>query len=454
MTFSLLRTATVCAVIVTAMAWPGLRADGDGPHASPSVAEAGAPYDFTLVTARINSAVTSIPLNGASMIVVKDGQELYKQHFGTFNDTTGAFIASSSKWYSAAAFMTLVDDGLVSLDDPVSMYLPDWTGQNGTATLRQLWSHTSGTGFTHACLSDGTLTVAQCVDQIRDTPLLAPPGAQFYYGQVGMQVGARIAEVVSGQSWDQFFADRIETPLEMTATAWWPSATNPQAGGGAFSTLHDYNNFMSMLANGGLFNGTQVLEPATVAEMQADQVFGAFNAASPTGHTRYGLGEWRDVVGSGGEALEVSSSGAFGFMPWLDLPGGYYGVFMVQSSASLVASTQQNLRQLVRDIIGGDGDGCIDAEELGSDPLLGGMRDPAFRWDFYDVNGTQKVDAADIGLVRGHFKPFGPVAPQDMIYDRSQGVASWAPGAPDGKINALDIGLVRASFNHTCAAAP
>jgi lysophospholipase L1-like esterase len=99
-----------------------------------------------------------------------------------------------------------------------------------------------------------------------------------------------------------------------------------------------------------------------------------------------------------------------------------------------------------------DGDGCADVEEVGPNPLLGGGRDPTNRWDFYDVNGTRTINAADFGLVRANFKPFGPVPPEDVVYDRSGGGATWAPGPPDNRINAVDIALVRASYNAKCDA--
>jgi lysophospholipase L1-like esterase len=97
-----------------------------------------------------------------------------------------------------------------------------------------------------------------------------------------------------------------------------------------------------------------------------------------------------------------------------------------------------------------DGDGCADVEELSEEAVSGGLRDPANPWDFYDVNATQIVDGQDIGLVRLNFNPQGPLPAEDQILDRSLGSAPWAPGAADGRINAIDIALVRASFNHNC----
>jgi hypothetical protein len=101
-----------------------------------------------------------------------------------------------------------------------------------------------------------------------------------------------------------------------------------------------------------------------------------------------------------------------------------------------------------------DGDGCSATEEAGDSPLLGGMRDSANEWDFYDVDGSRKVDSADIGLVRLRFNSGGPTPPENLIYDRSSGLHPWAPGPPNNMINAQDIGLVRAVFGHTCQALP
>ena len=97
-----------------------------------------------------------------------------------------------------------------------------------------------------------------------------------------------------------------------------------------------------------------------------------------------------------------------------------------------------------------DGDGCRDNQEIYNAPQYGGLRDPYNPHDFYDVDSTRKIDGVDIGLVRSRFNASGPLPPGDEIYDRSPGTAEWAPGPPDGVINAVDIGLIRASFNHSC----
>jgi len=78
----------------------------------------------------------------------------------------------------------------------------------------------------------------------------------------------------------------------------------------------------------------------------------------------------------------------------------------------------------------------------------GGLRDPLNPWDFYDVDGDKRVNAIDINKVRSKaFQDFPP-------YDRGMGAAPWAPGPPDGIVNAVDVGHVRASVNHYCVDPP
>jgi len=85
---------------------------------------------------------------------------------------------------------------------------------------------------------------------------------------------------------------------------------------------------------------------------------------------------------------------------------------------------------------------------------LRGQRNPLNHYDFYDVNGSRKVDIVDVNIVRANFNATGPTPPEDLIYDRSPGVAPWAPNGPDNRINVIDVNLVRAAFNDACAPPP
>jgi serine-type D-Ala-D-Ala carboxypeptidase len=140
-----------------------------------AVAQTGCSYDFSAVTALIQNAVNSIPLDGASLMLIKDGQVIYEQYFGDYNADTRVFIASASKWLSAATLMALVDEGKLSLDDPVSKYLTYFTGVKGAMTIRQMFSHTSGLPGIRddaRCLGNPFTTMNACARQIAQLELL------------------------------------------------------------------------------------------------------------------------------------------------------------------------------------------------------------------------------------------------------------------------------------------
>jgi len=336
----------------------------------PGAPAAEADYDFSAVTTIVQNTVDSVPLNGASLLMFKDDQIIYEQYFGAYNANTAVPIASATKWVSSSVFMTLVDDGIVTLDDPVSMYLPNWTGQMGTITLRQLWSFTSGLTGDHACLGDTTTTLDACVELIRQGGLIAAPGAQFYYGGASMQVAGRVAEVATGQTWNSLFADRIKTPLGLTVTTYGTHA-NPRIGGGVWSRLHEYATLLEMHLNNGVYNGVQVLSQDAITEMQRDQTFGAAIAYTPHPDARrYGLGLWRDIVGAQDVPVQVSSQGAFGFSPWLDRERRYFGVFLVLEQLTNVyipVAFAQASAQATIDSYDSDGDGQADAADADDD---------------------------------------------------------------------------------------
>jgi CubicO group peptidase (beta-lactamase class C family) len=308
-------------------------------------------YDFSSVTALIQDGVETLPLAGASLLLIENDWVIYEAVFGAYTLETTVPIASASKWLSATAIMTLVDDGLIDLDAPISTYLPNFTSTAGTITTRQLLSHTSGMSARHACLALRHITLEQCVNQIAATPLLAPPGAQFFYGENSFQVAGRIAEVVTNQSWAELFDERIGGPLRMVDTTYGESS-NPLLGGGAISSLHDYGNLMRLHLDEGVFDGEAILSPAAIREMRVDQTAGARLAYTPYDDgRRYGLGNWVDVQDSAGAPLQNSSQGLFGFTPWIDWERGTSGVFLVLDSGNRVQPLVTDIQRAVRDAI-------------------------------------------------------------------------------------------------------
>src|SRR5450759_1536934 len=117
--------------------------------------------------------------------------------------------------------MSVVDEGRLSLDDHVIKYIPSFSGDKSSITIRQLLSHTSGlpadSGLSSSgCLSDRFTTLATCADKIAAGPLIAAPGTEFNYGGVSMQVAGRVAEIVEARPWEEIFQQRIARPLALT----------------------------------------------------------------------------------------------------------------------------------------------------------------------------------------------------------------------------------------------
>ena len=148
------------------------------------------------------------------------------------------WIASQSKGITAAAVMMLVDEGKLSLDDPVEKYLPEFKDQKVAAgkeatvararsiTIRDLLSHVSGMPFKseeEKPTLDG-LPLAAAVKTYAKIPLVTQPGAKYQYSNAGINTAARVLEVVSGQSYEDFMDKRLFGPLGMKDTTFWPNA--------------------------------------------------------------------------------------------------------------------------------------------------------------------------------------------------------------------------------------
>ncbi|MGE5159644.1 MAG: serine hydrolase domain-containing protein [Gemmatimonas sp.] len=277
---------------------------------------------------------------GAILLIQQHGRPVYYQRFGMrdveaklpMTDDTIFRLYSMSKPITAVAAMMLVEDGKLSLDDPVSKYIPafadvkvgvDAPDDNGKRsltleplkrpiTILDLLRHTSGLtyGFygkdgvrrlyRHSGLYDGTFDNAEFADRLAKLPLAEQPGTHWDYGH-SFDVLGRVIEVVSGQSLYQFEKERLLDPLGMTHTAFHvadqskrslvaqfmpddplppmvgikdPMEPHPWESGGAgmVGTIGDYARFLQMLLNGGTFDGRRYLKPETVALMTSDHI--------------------------------------------------------------------------------------------------------------------------------------------------------------------------------------
>ncbi len=160
-------------------------------------------------------------------------------------------IASMSKPIAATAMMMLVDEGKVTVDDPVEKYLPEFKGQMVIAEqdashvllkkptrpilIRDILSHTSGLpyssllerpnipGVSPDSFPLDTLPLPIAVRSYALSPLMFEPGTKYSYASAGINTAARIIEVVTGTPYAEFLDQRLFQPLSMKDTTFWPS---------------------------------------------------------------------------------------------------------------------------------------------------------------------------------------------------------------------------------------
>jgi serine-type D-Ala-D-Ala carboxypeptidase/endopeptidase len=330
----------------------------------PSATQAS--YDFTSIDNILERAAPR--LGGCALLLIKDEKVIYRKSFGSFGADKVVPIASASKWLSGALLMTFVDEGKISLDDNVSKYIPEFGTAKSQITVRHLFAHTSGLPPEAGCRNDKRTTLERCTSEIAQMKLSAVPGETFFYGGVSMHVGGRIAEIVSGKSWNELFAEKIAVPLGMTKTdffAYGPT-DNPRPAGDARSSADDYGRFLQMILQRGSFNGTKILSATSTVEMHKDQtgnariaytIYEKHRARDPNLLlARYGVGVWREKVDEGTHQLrELSSQGALGFSPWIDVERNLAGVLSVQSSFSRVMPVYLELKEEIRLIVPASG---------------------------------------------------------------------------------------------------
>ena len=340
-------TGTSAARATTTVATPSGTAGTGSPSAAPYPSvitdEVVANPAFAPLEQEITKRITAAQLPGASLLVLQDGKLVEQNAVGTYDLSTKVPIASASKWLTGATIMTLVEDGLIDLDEPISTYLPDTTGPSAAITMRQLLSFTSGLEFDEKipCYNDPTTTLAACNAEILKLPLLGKPGTGYRYTGTHLHVAAGVVEAVTHQTYEQVFQERIAKPLGMTETTFVNALRaaaspdgHPLPAGSGMSTLGDYGRFMEMLVHDGVApDGTQILLPATIAEMGTNQIadadFVSASANRKANKTPYGLAHWLDMVDADGHAMLESSPGAFGFRPWFDHVNHIAGVYLI-----------------------------------------------------------------------------------------------------------------------------
>ena len=136
----------------------------DGSPAGPVPVKGNCVAVLEGVSQVVDSVVNARAVEGGLLLVMQGGQVLCERAYGGYEVNQAVPIASASKWLTAVAMLTLVDDGQLALDAPISQWLDDFaTGE--AVTLRQMLSHTSGLSDGN-CLGVVTTTLQDCARQI------------------------------------------------------------------------------------------------------------------------------------------------------------------------------------------------------------------------------------------------------------------------------------------------
>jgi CubicO group peptidase (beta-lactamase class C family) len=364
-----MKTPPLVALVSVALALNTAAAAENDPSASPEVTAAMKPY------------LDSYKLAGVvSLIADKSGRVHYKNLLGyadveakkPITEDNVFWIASMTKMFAGASIMMLADEGKVSLNDPVTKFIPQLTNWMVVeekdashvllkplvrpVTVRHVLSHTSGlTGSSELQKetgSDRTPLKARSLSSVTG-PLQWQPGDKYQYGNQGMNIAARIVEIVSGMAYEEFLQKRFFDPLGMTETTFWPREAQiarlagaygpnkekngyargsvgfltkpysdrahrfPEAGGGLFSTTHDILRYGLMLANDGELDGRRYLSHAAMEELRKEQTGTTKVNYSLGYHLRNGL---------------FGHDGAYGTDLSVNPTNGMVAVFMIQCS--------------------------------------------------------------------------------------------------------------------------
>lgn len=299
-------------------------------------------YDLTSLTTQLQHAQKQLG-NRVVSLVYKDDSLIYKKELGEdFTAKSVTPIETVGQWIAVATIMTFVDQGKLKLDDPVANYLPVFTRYaKSYLTIRHCLSNTTGIESEKAKV--GKLlggkrkfaTLEEEVNAIAAKEISNNPEKEFHFGNLGVNIAARVVEVIGKKSFDRLAQERITRPLKMRGTSFTDengAAINPSLG--ARSTANDLINFLVMIMNNGKFEGKQIVSEASLEEMQKQQFVGlpvAFKPAEAAGFD-FGMGNWIQQKDAEEKATVLSFPGSTGTWVFIDKCRRYAAVFLVKNA--------------------------------------------------------------------------------------------------------------------------
>jgi CubicO group peptidase (beta-lactamase class C family) len=267
------------------------------------------------VAGMLESEVRLRGVNAASILVARRGTIVLHKGFGHLSAQTGApavgpdslyVVGSITKTVTATALMMLVERGKVSLNEPVSTYLPEFTGgERNKVRVINLLTHTSGLPDQlpeNNQLRQSHAPLSEFLKRTYTTPLLFTPGTAYSYQSMGILLAATIVEKLSGMSIQDFERKEIFEPLGMIHTSlgmgrfrladtvqvqvgtetdlqafedWGPNSPYWRNLGNPWGDLHtttaDLAILLQTLLNGGAYAQKHLLGPMTVKTMLSNQ---------------------------------------------------------------------------------------------------------------------------------------------------------------------------------------
>lgn len=175
------------------------------------------------VDAMVCDQMSKLNMPAYCLTVIKSGKVVFHKPYGlanieqkvaTANDTVFG-LASLTKTFTALTLLSLVDKGLVGLDDPLSKYLDGLTPEYGQLTIRQLASMTAGVP---SKLSQEVLWKDQ-LPILLSTPLKSQPGSAFLYSNFSYRLIGSVITKVTARPYLEVVKETILAPLYMTSTA-------------------------------------------------------------------------------------------------------------------------------------------------------------------------------------------------------------------------------------------
>ncbi len=166
---------------------------------------------------------------GASVLVARHGQIIYKKAYGMANlelnvpmhDDHVFWIASLGKQFTAVAILQLMEQGKLSLQDEITKFIPDYPTQGNIITIEHLLTHTSGI-HNFSGMKDPEKKLAldctplEVIDFFKNLPMRFAPGTKWEYSNSGYFLLGYIIEKITGKTYAKYLEENIFNPLDMT----------------------------------------------------------------------------------------------------------------------------------------------------------------------------------------------------------------------------------------------